>query len=77
MDLKDRKAQIASKINDLDEAIITEIEQLIISLSENKPSLTSYGMTREKLVARVNESELDFQKGNVKSAEDLLKKYGE
>ncbi|MDP4687812.1 MAG: hypothetical protein NWQ55_10140 [Salibacteraceae bacterium] len=77
MDLKDRKAQIASKINDLDEAIITEIEQLIISLSENKLSLTSYGMTREKLVARVNESELDFQKGNVKSAEDLLKKYGE
>jgi hypothetical protein len=77
MDLKERKAQIASKINDLDEAIIAEIEQLIISLSENKTSLTSYDMTREKLVARVNESEVDFQKGNVKSAEDLLNQYGE
>lgn len=77
MDLKERKAQIASKINDLDEAIITEIEQLILSLSENKASLKSYSITREKLVARVNESEVDFQKGNMKSAKDLLKKYGE
>lgn len=72
MDLKTRKIQFIQEFLKISsEEAISRFEDL---LNRQKGELEN-PLTKEEMIERVKQSEIDFKKGRFKSSEELLEKY--
>ncbi len=78
MDIQTRKIKFVQHFLELqNEEVIEEFEKLMESLMPSSSDDKMERLSVEELNDRVAESEMDYERGNYKTSEDLLSKYRE